>query len=182
MSATVSITLGQLYTVLGNFFQSIVGIDPNTSVLVPVIVGNPNEVSMPNTPFMLMKAQVQTRLRTNVHTYTSDQQQTTELGAKVKVTLHCYGPHAESWSTMITTLWRDYYGCTFLANSQSPPLCQPLFSDDPMQAALVNGEEMYEDRYITDLYLQYNPITTVAQESATALSVTVINVDERYKP
>lgn len=178
MSATVDITLADLYAKLGQLFQGIVGIDPGTSALVPLVQGQPNRAPMPNVPFMLMQAFRAGRLSTNIDTWMPiTQLQKSEQKTKVKVQLDCYGPDSETWATLVSTLWRDFYACDQLA-----PTGQPLYSDEPFQGALIDGEEQYEERWTVELYLQYNPVTTVAQQSANALAATVINVDERYPP
>lgn len=178
MSATVDIRLADLYTKVGQLFQSIVGIDPDTSALVPVVQGQGNRVPMPNVPFMLVQAFRAGRVRTNVDTWAPiTQLQSSEQGTKVKVQLDCYGPDSETWANMVSTLWRDFYACDQLA-----PTCQPLYGDEPFQGALIDGEDQYEERWTVELYLQYNPVTTIVQQSATALAAEVINVDERYPP
>jgi hypothetical protein len=189
MSATVDITLDDLYTAFGNFLQGIIGVDPNTSALVPVVQGQPNRVPMPNVPFMLMQGMVAGRSSTNLHQYNPTIVQpvgkygtaSTMQKTRVKMQVDFYGPQSENWATAVSTLFRDEYGCTVLAAGVNPPLCQPLYSDEPFQGALVNGEEQYEDRWTLVAYVQYNPVTTTAQQFAEALAVTVINVDERYQ-
>jgi len=192
MSAVVDISLDDLYGIVGNFLQAIVGVDPNTTQLVPVVQGQPNRVPMPNVPFMLMQGQIAGRLRTNVQTYDPKVvvptgqygTQQTEQGTKVKMQIDFYGPKSESWATMVSTLARDTYGCDYFkqnwGHSSQPP--QPLYTGEPFQGALVNGEEQYEDRWTLKLFLQYNPVTTTLMQFAEALAVVPINVDERYPP
>lgn len=174
---TVSITSAQLYTIIGQFIQAVIGVDPATSVTVAVTRGQLNLVPMPNSAFVNVQLFTMGRLRTNVHTYTSDQQVQVEVGTKVKVRLDFYGPLAEDWSKAVTGLWRDNYGCAFLASVGAP-----LYDGDAIQAALVNGEEQYENRWIVELFLQYNPVITVPQQSAITLKVKVKNVDETFPP
>jgi hypothetical protein len=173
----ISITSAQLYTIIGQFVQAVIGTDPATSQTVVVTRGQINLVAMPDSAFVNMQLFTMGRLRTNVHTYTVDQQMEVEVGTKVKVRLDFYGPLAEDWSRGVTALWRDDYGCAFLASVGAP-----LYDGDPMQAALVNGEEQYENRWIVEMYLQYNPVITVPQQSATTFKVKVKNVDETFPP
>ncbi len=178
MSATIDLRLADLYTKLGTFIQTVIGIDPSTSQLVAVIQGQPNRVPMPNSPFVLMQGMIAGRLGTNVNTWDpAAQTQATMQKTRVKMQLDCYGPDSEAWATMLSTLLRDYIGCAQLA-----PTCQPLYTGEPFQGALIDGEEQYEERWTVLAYVQYNPVTTFAQQSATALNVAVVNVDERYKP
>jgi hypothetical protein len=51
-----------------------------------------------------------------------------------------------------------------------------------MQAALVNGEEQYEERWIVGANLQYNPVVSTPQQFADTLEATLINVDEAFPP
>lgn len=186
MSATVDLTLDDLYTVVGTFVQTALGMQGSPPALVPIIVGNPNRVPAPPVTttgapvigYVVMQGFRAGRVRTNQDTYdTVNQVQVIEKGTKVRIQFDFYGPVSENWATIIEALWRDYYGC-----DQLKPTCQPLYSDEAMQMALVDGEQQYEERWTMDAYLQYNPSVTFTQQSATALAVTVINVDERYSP
>jgi hypothetical protein len=177
MSATLDLRLADIYAKLGTFIQTVIGVDPSTSQTVAVVQGQANRVSMPDSPFILMQGMVTGRLGTNIDTWdTVNQTQATEQKTKVKMQLDCYGPDSNAWATILSTLLRDQLGCAALK-----PTCQPLFTDPPFQGALIDGEEQYEERWTVMAYVQYNPVTTFAQQSATAVQVSVINVDERYK-
>lgn len=164
--ATVSPTLTAVYTALGNFIVAMLGLDS-----AHVVQGFPNRVAMPNGPFVLITAMLKKRLRTNVDNYNSTTDPapapapvTAEQGQQVTVQLDCYGPQSSDWSDILSTLLRDNVGCVALA-----PNCQPLYADDPIRAPLTNAELQYEDRWIVSALIQYNPVTTVALEYATAL-------------
>lgn len=176
MSA-LSIPTSQLYTTVGTFIQTAIGVDPATAVTVAVTRGQINRVSMPPTAFINMLAMVSGRLSTNEDSYGSDQTQVTQMSTKVKMRLDFYGPLAQDWATVIQALWRDTYGC-----NQLKPVCQPLYDNEAFQGALVNGEEQYEDRWILELFLQYNPTITTPQQSATELKLKVVNVGEAFPP
>lgn len=177
MSAVISIPLSQLYTTVGQFLQNIIGVDPSTGITVAVTRGQINLVPMPNTPFINMQAFVSGRISTNEVSYTNSTQ-VTQQSTKVKMRMDFYGPLSHDWATIIEALWRDTVGCNALA-----PTCAPLYSGEPMQSALVNGEEAYEDRWILEAFLQYNPtITTPQQSAAPPYKLKVFNVDEKYPP
>lgn len=172
--ATVANTLTDVYTKLGAFVAAMLGLDPGQ-----VVQGYPNRVAMPLGPFVLMTGITKKRLRTNVDNYQSTTDPapapgpvTAEQGQQITVQLDCYGPQASDWSDILSTLLRDNVGCLALA-----PVCQPLYADDPIRAPLTNAEMQYEDRWIVSALIQYNPVTTTAQEFATALGpVGVIDV------
>lgn len=164
--ATVENTLTDVYTALGNFIVAMLGLSVGQ-----VVQGYPNRVPMPVGPFVLMTAMLKKRLRTNVDNYnpTTDPAPapgpvTSEMGQQVDIQLDCYGPLSSDWSDILVTLLRDDTGCEALL-----PSCQPLYADDPIRAPLTNAEMQYEDRWIITARIQYNPITTTAQEYATAL-------------
>lgn len=179
MSAVISIPLTQLYTIVGTFLQNMIGIDPATSSAVALTRGQINLVPMPNTAFINMLAMVSGRVSTNEVSWDgTTQTQITQMSTKVKLRLDFYGPLAHDWATIIEALWRDTVGCNALA-----PVIAPLYSDEPMQSALVNGEENYEDRWILECFLQYNPTITTPQQSAVPpYKLKVYNVGEKYPP
>lgn len=173
--ATVTPTVSQVITALGNFIVALFGLAP-----VQVVRGYPNRVPMPpQTPpagypvgFVVMTEMNKKRLRTNIDNFagTSDAAPapgpvTSEQGQQLDVQIDVYGPASSEWSDILTTLLRDNIGCVALA-----PTCQPLYADDPMRAPLMpNSEQQYEDRWIVTARLQYNPVTTTAQTYATTL-------------
>lgn len=176
MSAVVDLGEEDIFTALVAFIQPLVGAD------VPIVRGYDNRVSMPPSGFISLLPLVQIPLATNTHLYTDPG---TATGGTVQVQrstqfdcqLDCFGPQANKWATLITTLFRDDYGVQALQ-----PTCAPLYAGNPTMLPLVNGEQQYEERWYTDLCLQYNPSTTVSQQFAGALSVDLISVDEKYPP
>lgn len=172
--ATVENTLTDVYTKLGAFVTSMLGLAAGQ-----VIQGYPNRVAMPNGPFVLMTGMLKKRLRTNVDNFagTSDVAPapgpvTSEQGQQVTVQLDCYGPQSSNWSDILSTLLRDNVACLALA-----PVCQPLYADDPIRAPLVDAEMQYEDRWIITALIQYNPVVTTAQEYAVVLGpVDIVDV------
>lgn len=172
--ATIENTLTDVYTALGNFIVAMLGLNAGQ-----VIQGYPNRDSMPVGPFVAMTAMLKKRLRTNIDNFAGTSEVapapgpvTSEQGQQVTVQLDCYGPQSSDWSDILTTLLRDNVACLALA-----PKCQPLYADDPIRAPLTNAELQYEDRWIISALIQYNPITTTAQEYATVLGpVKIVDV------
>jgi hypothetical protein len=132
---------------------------------------------MPSAPFIAFTPSAVRRLSTNHTSYAIDAQKAVTMPTEYSVQVDCYGPEAGDWATAITALWRDQYGCDAMA-----PNSQPLYSTDPMQMPLVNGEEAYEQRYTLTMLLQFNPLVTLAQQSALALAAELISVDAEYPP
>jgi hypothetical protein len=168
-AATVSPTISDVYTVLGNFIVAQLGISA-----AQVIQGYANRTAMPSPAsagFVVMSAISKKRLRTNVDNFAGTVEiapapgpVTSEQGQQVDIQLDCYGPDASEWSDILTTLLRDNIGCLALA-----PTCQPLYADDPIRGPLTNAEAQYEDRFIVTARIQYNPVVTTAQDYATVV-------------
>lgn len=188
-SLVVTPTLSDVYNVLQPFIVTITGLDPSL-----VIQGLPNRTPMPEADpgFVTMQAILTKRLRTNVDGGWSGVDDPTgvnsEQGTLLRVQLDVYGVNSGDWAVMLSTLLRDEYGCAQLAgldgegNPVVPPLCQPLYVDDAKLAPLVDTEDQYEQRWIVEAILQFNPVTTTPMQFANTAEISVINVDEAYPP
>ncbi|NPT59102.1 phage neck terminator protein [Paraburkholderia elongata] len=93
--------------------------------------------------------------------------------AKVTVQLDVHGPASADNAAIITTLFRDEYGVTAFASSGFD--VTPLYTSDPRQMPFLNGEQQVEERYVVDAVMQTNPIVTVPQQFAAAVSLSGIN-------
>lgn len=182
--------LSDVYGVLQPFLMAVTGLAQDL-----VIQGLPNRTAMPpaSPGFISMQATITRRLRTNVDTGSwigevNPNSVSSEQGTLLRVQLDCYGAASGDWAAQISTMFRDDYGCVALAgvdgsgNPLVPPICQPLYIDDGKLAALVDTEDQYEQRWVLEAMIQYNPITTAPLQFANTAKVTVINVDEAYPP
>jgi hypothetical protein len=165
---------GNVYPALLALITSVTGLPASN-----VVQGRPNRASMPMPGFVSVQALFDRRLRTNVDTWDetdpSPTTQTLEQGLELTVQIDCFGPQSHDWANMLSTILRDEVGCNALA-----PSCQPLYADEARMIALVDGEEQYEERWALDAKLQMNPITTVPQQYADVLELTLINVPEKF--
>lgn len=176
MSATVTPVQDDIYTAVKAFLLGILPLDN-----AHIVKGLGNRTATPDGPFVVMTAILNHRLRTNQDTWDETTEDPTlierEQGVQITMQLDVYGPDSFDWASIVTTLWRDDYGCQALS-----PNCQPLYSDDPRQVQLVDGEQQYEQRWLISAYLQYNPIVSTAQDFAAELTATLIDVDVEYPP
>lgn len=90
--------------------------------------------------------------------------------ARVQMTF--YGEYAEQRSRIIANLWRSYYTTDRLV------LTQPLYVQSRGRHPYINDSKQYEDRYILDLALQYNPQVVFEQDFTDSASITIIPVSE----
>jgi len=172
MTLTVSPTLPQVFADIRAFLLSIV---PAGTI---VLKGPVNRAAQPAVDHIVVTPTYRKRLRTNEYTDDPINQTTAmEEGVQLDAQIDCYGGTlAPDWATMIETVFRSEYA------TQALTTCQPLYADDARQIPLTTGEEQYLQRWMVRAVLQYNPVTTTVQQSATALSVTTVNVDEAYPP
>lgn len=183
MTLVVAPTLDAVYTKLGNFIESLLspwGVPP---LAVPVIQMPENRVSMPapSPGFVGMTARIGDRIMTNLDRWSPEAVNPTDIeieqAVRLSVQLDCYGVPSGDWAIILSTVLRDEFACSALA-----PELSPLYTDSPKFAALVNGEEQYERRWIVGAVLQYNPVVSVPMQFANQAEVTLIEVDERYPP
>lgn len=92
---------------------------------------------------------------------------------EVRMQIDFYGALAEERSRLVNIVWRTNYACERLT------ACQPLYVQSYNRHVYVNDSNQYEDRWIMDVGLQYNPQVTIAQEfSDSPPVVTTIPVSE----
>lgn len=177
MPLVVAPTLQDVYTRLRVLALDVVPVG------VEVVQGLDNRVPMPPPVpgFVRMLAVLLTPHRTPVEDFDRNNPNpnaiSIEQGMTIRVQLDCYGALSADWAAMFATLLRTSYACDVLG-----PDVAPLFAKDPMQAALVNAEAEYEQRWIVEANLQYNPVVSTPAEFANTLEVNTINVDESYPP
>lgn len=180
MKLIVTPTLDEVVQKLGDFIAWILSTD---EVVIPVIQLPVNRAAppLPDPGFVGMRPAVLGRISTNIDMWDQTILDPTTLqilqSIKFSVQLDCYSPQASEWALILSTVLRDEYAVRPLK-----PILAPLYTDDPVQAPLIDGEEQYEKRWIVQTYLQYNPIVTVPQEFANRATVGVVNVDVRYPP
>ena len=88
---------------------------------------------------------------------------------EVRMQVDFYGVQAEARSRTVSNLWRSSFGCDGLK------VCQPLYLQSLNRSVYVNDSNQYEDRWIMDVALQYNPQVTVAQDFTDTAPVITIN-------
>lgn len=172
MSTTVDISIDDALTALRAF---LLGVVPES---VEVVAGQDNGVPMPLGAFIAMTPGAQAALSVPTTTYDGAGGTRSFRAAKrFSVQLDCYGADSAATATIISTLMRTGHAADALA-----PTLAPLYTSEPIQLPLVNGEQQYEERWMLSAEFQYNPSITLPQQFAAALSVGVINVDVAYPP
>jgi hypothetical protein len=168
----ISITDEQVFLALWDWLTAILPGD------VSVVRGDENRVSNPQIPFIMMHRISAMRLTTNETGYTDDVDtdehiETTEDQVDFSMQLDVCGKSAGDQARLIALLFRSDYACRFF----EPYSIQPLYLDDPKHMPVVNGEEQYEQRWMTTLHLQFNPSVNVPAEFMDSASVVLVDVD-----
>ena len=171
---TISIIDTDVFTALRTYLLSL------APTGAEVIRGQDNQVSMPVGNFATMTSNMLIRLATNVTKYdpligTGQKEVLTAFRYPIQVDF--YGPLSQPWAAQAKSLFRDSYAVDLF-----PSNIVPLFADDAIQLPLVNGEEQWEQRWKMQMSVQYNPEITVAQDFATSLTATIIEVDAKWPP
>ena len=82
----------------------------------------------------------------------------------------CYGPSGPDFANIITIAWRSMWACDYfdgtLANppAGAPLPVTPLYADEPNQLNVVNGELVYEQRFMTRLFAQIDQTVSLPQD------------------
>lgn len=173
MTATVSISQDDVFTALRTFILGVISCE--------VVQGLGNGVPPPKDPFIALTALYWKRLSTNIKTY-DDPTPTTgaqffESHVMYVIQVDCYGPKSSDWATIICTLLRDEYAVDVMA-----PNVTPLHADDAKQLPVVDGEKNFEQRWMIEVSLQYNPVVQIPAQFFDTAQVDLINVDVAYPP
>lgn len=181
MTATLSLTINDIFTALRAFLLDVAG--PGWEV----VQGQVNRVPSPiGDNYMVMWPTLQRRLSTNI--VTGVDTGSGELDAntykdptEIHIQVDVHGDLAFSVAQMVQTLFRSPYACSFLGTFNGGAI-QPLYADDPQQMAFGNGEKQVEDRWVIQAVLQANPVTTTVQQFADVVTVGLIEIDATYPP
>lgn len=179
----VTPTLQAVYIPIFEYIKSVTGLDD-----AHVVQGLPNRAAMPLPGFVSFQTITRSRMRTNVDLWDELTEPPVSAGivecVELRVQIDCYGPSSCDWADILSATLRDEYGCDLLgslAAAQTPPFeLQPLYADEARLIPLVDGEDQYEERWSVDAHLQFNPVTTIPQQYADVVDLTLINVEEAY--
>lgn len=179
-------TVQQFYAALNAFIQEVTGL-PETQV----VQGLGNRAAMPAPGFVCFQIVTRRRLRTNIDTPDEVNQDPTDMtiteGVELGVQINCFGPEDPTaavgsldWANLLSSTLRDEFGCDFFEQQLGVGLCDPLYADEARLLQLVDGEEQYEEGWAVDAHFQLNPTTTVPQQYADTLDLTMINVQASF--
>lgn len=174
--ATISVTESMLYTALRNYLLGLVS--------CPVLQSQQNRAAMPKGDFILMTGLGAVGLSTDKTAYVSGAinpgSETHTRSTQWNAQIDCYGPDAADMAALIATTFKTDYAATILGAAAIE--LQPLYANDPRQMTIVDAEQQYQPRWIVELAFQYNPVVTLPQDYAMALTVVPAEVDATFPP
>lgn len=127
-----------------------------------------NRVPMPNVPNAVLTELLQVDIHIPHAIYDQIDGKALLSGTqRIDIQLDVYGVLAGEICNAIKTAFRTTWAYDYF-----PQGIKPLYTSDGGQAPLVTGEQQYESRWTLTVSMQYNPTTTVPQQSAIIAEVT----------
>ena|SRR5690554_1483459 len=159
--AQLSLDHQELYREIRLF---LLGLFPDATM--QIIQSTQNNQPLPENA-IVMQVLFDSNMDESVTTYNPPNEAMVQNSVEVRVQLDFYGPMAESRSRIVANLWKNYYG------TDNMEVCKPLYVQSRQRHPYINDSNQYEDRFILDLGLQYNPTVTHAQDFAEYASVII---------
>ena len=88
---------------------------------------------------------------------------TVQTAVKAMMQVDCYGELGQARARQIATMFKNPFACERLKS------CQPSDYRPPKNLSFVNEASEYEQRWMVEIDMQYNPHYTYQQESTTAV-------------
>ena len=159
--AQLNLTHQELYREIRLF---LLGLFPDATL--QIIQSTQNNQPLPENA-IVMQVLFDSNMDESVTTYNPPNEAMVQNSVEVRVQLDFYGAMAESRSRIVANLWKNYYG------TDNMEICKPLYVQSRQRHPYINDSNQYEDRWILDLGLQYNPTVTHAQDFAEDASVII---------
>lgn len=159
---TVDTTEIDIFRALGDYVKAAVGAQHNEIVLTPT-GNNPlpyNAVVMHIIDEVNMDTQTTKYDEENGKAYVS-------RSVQARVQLDFYGSMAGQRSRIIDSLWRTNYSVDTIKT------LTPLFVNSRHRDPYINDSQAYENRWILDLALQYNPVVEHDQDFVDEIDLTI---------
>jgi hypothetical protein len=170
MTATITSTDAQQFDAIWGWVTSL--LDP--SLESQVFKGYQNLVATPYDSYIVISRGVEQPLNQLERNY--DPSGTTGTGTvtntarfQVQWQIDCYGPQGPDWAALVSGAWKTLWTADALLGSA----VTPLFADGPQQLNIVNGEGVYETRFMCMIYCEVVQEITLPQTFFTAVDIVV---------
>lgn len=128
-----------------------------------------NRVAPPPSPYVALTELFEKDLNIPYDIFEGTNQITDiQSSTQIDIQVDFYGTQAGDFCKAFKNAFRSEWGV-----AQFGATTKPLYCDDGRQMPLITGEDQYERRWTLTASLQYNPVVTVPQQSATAVTVKI---------
>lgn len=162
---TANITVDQVIDALAAFLAPFM---PGAQIVRAQV----NRVALPSNPCAVLTELLQVDLSVPSTDYQPPVAPIPAIGtatvygpSRIDVQIDFYGAQAGEFCKTVKTAFRSHWGFAHF-----PANIKPLYTSDGVQSPLLTGEQQYESRWTLTASMQYNPIVTVPQEFADAIS------------
>ncbi|MBL3522874.1 hypothetical protein IM876_09380 [Serratia plymuthica] len=96
-----------------------------------------------------------------------------------------YGDSAQEFANIISTMFRSDYSCEWFRRNtvdNAQPQITPLFSTNPKQTTMINGEDQWENRWTCELHSQIPASVVLPQQFMESIEVGLVEVDTKFPP
>lgn len=140
-----------------------------------VVQGQQNNTPMPAGPnFVVIVPTGRVWQSTTTHGYRpDDDQRDTTLPTRGEYNVNFYGPASADDAQTFAMLFRDMYGCDFFRSYA----VQPQWADNARQMPLIDDAKQYQQRYLVQAHLQFNPTVSTTQQFADTLDLSILEAD-----
>ena len=158
-----------IFTALKAWLEHVLGFDTNH-----VIQELNNRVPTPTVPFALMTHISQDLKAIPAEVYTSTASMVTFVSSiDFVIQVDLFGPQSGGQTMALNALFRSGEAIRFLGQYG----VAPLYADRATEAHFVNGEDQYEERWLTRLHLQYKPVVSASMDFFSHVTIDLVKAD-----
>ena len=168
---TVSLTIDDAIGAFAGFLSPLLQIE---GVPIEIVRGQANKVPPPLGNFCQLTEMGQFEIETPSVRYDRDNGAAIFYNpCRLAIQVDLYGRRAGDFCRAILLIFRSEHTVSSL-----PSWLSPLYCSDGMQAALINSEMQYQDRWTFTAHFQFSPTISVPQSFAETLAINIFeNVD-----
>lgn len=167
MAVTLTPTQDQVFDAIWGWLTTL--FDP--SLATNIFKGFQNITSTPYNSYVVVSPGIAQRVNQINKSYDSvNLVVNNERSTIYSYQVDCYGPNGPDMADIIAIAWRTMNACDYFAGLLATPTpgaplpVMPLYADEPSQLNIVNGENVYEQRFMLRLFAQVNQVVSLPQD------------------
>lgn len=140
-----SITHADIYAEVRAYMLGLFSCPPET-----IIQGYQNDAPLPSNA-IVMSMLFEHGLDISANYYAPGDKAYLQQSVEITMQIDFYGEESGDRARKLCNFWKSQHAAARLIS------CQPLYSKDPMQMEFINEQSRYEQRWMVEIALQYNP-------------------------